>query len=74
MTERTLTPGPHTALADDIRDHGYAIIQTRIERVPTHLRAPRCTDVSGCHQSPAATPTHAPSGAFEHNVELFSPG
>lgn len=51
MTERTLTLGPHTALADDIRDHGYAIVQTRIERVPTHLRVPRCTDVSGCHQA-----------------------
>ncbi|MET8481301.1 hypothetical protein ABZV68_29600 [Streptomyces clavifer] len=51
MSERILTTGPHTALADDIRDHGYAILQTRIERVPAQYRAARCTDISGCDQA-----------------------
>lgn len=50
MTERTLTHGQDCAILDDIRDHGYAILQTRIERVPTRYRAPRCTDVDGCDQ------------------------
>ncbi|MGW7598150.1 hypothetical protein [Streptomyces antimycoticus] len=50
MTERTLTPGPLTALTDDIRDHGYAIVQTRIERTPARLRVPGCTDLAGCDQ------------------------
>ena len=50
MTDRTLTPGPLAALTDDIRDHGYAIVQTRIERVPAHLRVDRCTDMNGCPQ------------------------
>lgn len=52
MTDRTLTPGPLAALTDDIRDHGYAIVQTRIERVPDNLRAPQCTDMSGCTKPP----------------------
>ncbi|MER5209423.1 hypothetical protein ABT063_02185 [Streptomyces sp. NPDC002838] len=50
MTERTLTPGPLAALTDDIRDHGYAIVQTRIERVPARLRTEHCTDTGGCPQ------------------------
>ncbi|MER8197044.1 hypothetical protein ABTY00_24140 [Streptomyces microflavus] len=50
MSERTLTPGPLAALADDIRDHGYAIIQTRIERAPARHRAARCADLDGCDQ------------------------
>ena len=50
MTERTLTPGPLAALTDDIRDHGYAIVQTRIERVPARHRVPGCTDLAGCGQ------------------------
>ncbi|WP_411091364.1 hypothetical protein [Streptomyces sp. 049-1] len=50
MSERTLTPGPFTAIADDVRDHGYAIIQTRIERAPARHRAERCTDLADCGQ------------------------
>ncbi|MGW3193701.1 hypothetical protein ACWDBD_03755 [Streptomyces sp. NPDC001118] len=48
MTERTLTPGPLTAAIDDIRDHGCAIVQTRIERVPVRYRSPRCAEPDGC--------------------------
>ncbi|MGW6141601.1 hypothetical protein [Streptomyces sp. NPDC055140] len=48
MTARTLTPGPLAALTDDIRQHGYAIVQTHIERAPTHLRSARCGDPDGC--------------------------
>lgn len=50
MTDRTLTPGPLDLAADDIRDHGYAIVQTRIERVPVHCRATQCTEMDGCSQ------------------------
>lgn len=52
MTERTLTPGELTAATDDIRDHGYAIVQTRIERVPTRYRSTRCAEPDGCAQPP----------------------
>ncbi|MFI1678811.1 hypothetical protein [Streptomyces sp. NPDC020607] len=48
MTERTLTPGTLDLVAEDIRDHGYAIVQTRIERVPATLRTTHCTDTAGC--------------------------
>lgn len=50
MTDRTLTPGPLDLAADDIRDHGYAIVQTRIERVPVHYRATQCAELDGCTQ------------------------
>lgn len=48
MTDRTLTPGPLAALTDDIRDHGYAIVQTRIERVPNLIRGLPCQEPDGC--------------------------
>ncbi|WP_055491699.1 hypothetical protein [Streptomyces sp. TP-A0356] len=48
MTERILTPGPLTAAIDDIRDHGYAIVQTRIERVPARYRSTQCAGPDGC--------------------------
>lgn len=64
MTDRTLTQGPFTALTDDIRDHGYAIVQTRIERVPARYRVARCTDLDGCDQ-PATLITLAVAEAVE---------
>jgi len=52
VTDRTLTPGSLEAAAEDIRDHEYAIVQTRIERVPSQLRTVQCTDLaSGCSES-----------------------
>lgn len=51
MNDRTLTPGTLTAATDDIRDHGYAIVQTRIERVPARYRSPKCSEPTGCHRS-----------------------
>jgi hypothetical protein len=51
VTDRTLTPGGLTDLTDDVRDHGYAIVQTRIERAPARYRASRCTDLDGCSQA-----------------------
>lgn len=51
MSERTLTPGPATALTDDIREHGYAIVQTRIERVPARYRRTKCGRPDGCTQN-----------------------
>ncbi|MFF5029221.1 hypothetical protein ACFY2J_34060 [Streptomyces collinus] len=50
MTERALTPGPLAAAADDIRDHGYAIVQTRVERVPVKYRSAQCAEPDGCRQ------------------------
>jgi hypothetical protein len=51
MTHRNLTPGPLSEAAADIRDHGYAIAQTRIERVPLRYRSPKCSEPDGCHRS-----------------------
>lgn len=64
MTARTLTPGPSSAIADDVRDHGYAIIQTRIERAPAQYRAAHCTDLGGCAQ-PATLLTLAVAEVIE---------
>jgi hypothetical protein len=50
MTDRKLTPGPLAEAAADIRDHGYAIVQTRIERVPARYRGAGCTEPDGCPQ------------------------
>lgn len=51
MTERTLTPGPLVELAADIGTHGFAILQTRAERVPFRYRSPKCSEPDGCHRS-----------------------
>jgi hypothetical protein len=51
MTDRKLTLGPLAEAVADIRDHGYAIVQTRIERVPARYRGARCTEPDGCSQS-----------------------
>lgn len=48
MSERTLTSGTPATLADDIRDHGFAIVQTRVERVPARYRSAHCSDPDGC--------------------------
>lgn len=58
MSERTLTPGPLTAATDDIRNHGYAIVQTRIERVPGRHRSTQCAESDGCSR-PATLVTFA---------------
>ncbi|MFK0154616.1 hypothetical protein ACIQVK_21395 [Streptomyces sp. NPDC090493] len=48
MTERTLTHGVGTEMADDIRDHGYAILQTRVERIPRLVKGLPCQEPEGC--------------------------
>ncbi|QIY72062.1 hypothetical protein HEP84_25840 [Streptomyces sp. RLB1-33] len=48
MTDRTLTHGELTALTDDIRDHGYAILQTRAERIPKLVKGLPCQEPDGC--------------------------
>jgi hypothetical protein len=50
MTNRKLTMGPLEEAATDIRAHGYAIVQTSIERVPARYRGAQCTDPDGCEQ------------------------
>ncbi|MEU0786995.1 hypothetical protein ABZ341_36215 [Streptomyces sp. NPDC006173] len=51
MSERTLTPDALTALTDDIAAHGFAVLQTRAERVPFRYRSPKCSEPDGCHRS-----------------------
>ncbi|WP_329340702.1 hypothetical protein OG252_33165 [Streptomyces sp. NBC_01352] len=48
MTERTLTHGAPAAITDDIRDHGYAILQTRVERIPKLIKGLPCQEPDGC--------------------------
>ncbi|MGQ4397909.1 hypothetical protein ACN6K5_000911 [Streptomyces violaceoruber] len=50
MTDRSLTMGPLAEAVADIREHGYAILQTRIERVPARYRGAQCTEPDGCNQ------------------------
>jgi hypothetical protein len=66
MSERTLTPGPLTVLADEIRDHGYAILQTRIERVARARRGILCQDPDGCTK-PATLATFAVEEVVEED-------
>ena len=58
MTERTLIHGQDGAVLDDIRDHGYAVLQTRIERVPARYRSTQCAEPDGCPR-PATLVTFA---------------
>ncbi|GKQ37186.1 hypothetical protein [Streptomyces sp. A012304] len=58
MTKRTLVHGAGNEMADDIRDHGYAILQTRVERVSRLRRGILCQDPDGCTQ-PATLATFA---------------
>ncbi|MFJ7242355.1 hypothetical protein ACIQWB_35250 [Streptomyces olivaceus] len=51
MSDRTLAYGTLEAPAADIRDHGYAIVQTRIERAPAPYRGTQCGDPEGCNQA-----------------------
>lgn len=71
MTERTLTPGPLAAATDDIRDHGYAIVQTRIERVPNHHRNVQCTELDGQHRCtrPATLVTFAIDEVTDEGID-----
>lgn len=48
MSERTLSTAPLAAIAEDVRTHGYAIVQTATERVPANLRSAQCAYVDGC--------------------------
>lgn len=48
MTKRTLVHGPDNALQDDIANHGYAILQTRVERIPRLIKGLRCQEPDGC--------------------------
>lgn len=69
MTERTLTPGTPTAFNDDIRDHGYAIFQTRVERIPRLIKGLPCQEPEGCTE-PATLATLAVDAATEDDTGL----
>ena len=69
MTERTLTPGPSTAMAEDITTHGYAIFQTRVERIPRLIKGLPCQEPDGCTE-PATLATLAVDAATEDDDGL----
>lgn len=69
MTDRTLTPGTPTALDDDIRDHGYAILQTRVERIPRLIKGLPCQEIEGCTK-PATLATLAVDAVTEDETGL----
>jgi hypothetical protein len=58
MTERTLIHGQDGAILDDIRDHRYAIFQTRVERIPRLIKGLPCQEPDGCTK-PATLATFA---------------
>lgn len=51
MTERTLTHDDQALITDDIRDHGYAILQTRVERIPRLVKGLPCQEIEGCTEA-----------------------
>ncbi|MFD4790542.1 hypothetical protein ACFWN1_26515 [Streptomyces sp. NPDC058459] len=69
MTDRTLTHGVPDDLADDIRDHRYAILQTRVERIPKLAKGLRCQEPDGCPQT-ATLATLAVEGTTEDDNTL----
>jgi hypothetical protein len=61
MTERTLTHSDTdaiTTLAAEIANHQYAILQTRVERIPGLIKGLTCQEPDGC-TSPATLATLA---------------
>lgn len=51
MSKRTLTHGDAdaaTALTAEIADHQYAIVQTRVERIPKLIKGLICQEPDGC--------------------------
>lgn len=58
MNQRTHAQGPSSLVADDIRDHGFAILQTRVERIPRLVKGLPCQEPEGCDQ-PATLATLA---------------
>ncbi|HLU98800.1 MAG TPA: hypothetical protein VKZ89_18340 [Thermobifida alba] len=69
MTKRTLTHGEPTAMADDIRDHGYAIFQTRVERIPRLIKGLTCQEPDGCTR-PATLTTLAVDAVTDEGAGL----
>ncbi|MFG2637123.1 hypothetical protein ACGFX8_25230 [Streptomyces sp. NPDC048362] len=69
MTERTLTPGAPVTIDDDIRDHGYAIFQTRVERIPRIIKGLPCQEPEGCTE-PATLATLAVDAITEDDGDL----
>lgn len=69
MTQRTLTHGETSALTDDIRNHGYAILQTRVERIPKLIKGLACQEPDGCTK-PATLATLAVEEVVEDDGPL----
>ncbi|MFJ3719066.1 hypothetical protein [Streptomyces sp. NPDC090057] len=69
MTGRTLTPGAPATIDDDIRDHGYAIFQTRVERIPRLIKGLPCQEPEGCSE-PATLATLAVDAVTEDDGDL----
>lgn len=69
MTKRTLVHGQDNTLADEIRDHGYAIFQTRVERIPRLRKGLLCQEPDGCTK-PATLATLAVDAVTEDDDGL----
>lgn len=69
MSERTRIPSTTAPLHEDIRNHGYAIFQTRVERIPRLLKGLPCQEPDGCTK-PATLATLAVYDATEDHGEL----
>jgi hypothetical protein len=70
MTKRTLVHGPDGALQDDIRDHQYAIVQTRVERIPKLIKGLICQEPDGCTR-PATLATLAVEETTNEDDDVF---
>lgn len=69
MSERTLIHDDQALITDDIRDHGYAILQTRVERIPRLVKGLPCQEIEGCTK-PATLATLAIYAVIEDGDDL----
>lgn len=69
MTDRTLIHDDQNSITDDIRDHGYAIFQTRVERIPRLVKGLPCQEPEGCTK-PATLATLAVDAVTEDDDGL----
>jgi len=51
VTDRFFDPDAVKVTTEDIHKHGYAIVQTRIERIPARYRTTQCDAPDGCTQT-----------------------
>jgi len=69
VTDRTLAHDDQNLITEDIRDHGYAILQTRVERIPRLIKGLPCQEIEGCTK-PATLATLAVDAVTEDDDSL----